>query len=213
MIMQSRSAVVARGLGLSLVALAILAVLASETVRFGQRPLLLTEDETAALTDEGPLVGAEQPLASRDAGRAGWAGHLRRVEDALAAKNVSAAELAWREAYGEALRSRRWEGLIEAGDTYLRLGEVAGARRASQAKARELYLAALFRARQQGSLDGVLRATEAFAALGDREVAEQGVAIAQHLATRARDAQAGERVRMVAHQLALRFAGLPSPEF
>jgi hypothetical protein len=78
----------------------------------------------------------------------------------------------WREAYREALRSRRWETLLEVGD---RAAEIA-AREASpefRAEARRAYLAALFRARALRSAEGVRRVAEAFASLGDREVADQ----------------------------------------
>lgn len=119
-----------------------------------------------------------------------WAPHIKRVDEALAQKNFSVAVRAWGDAYTAALGSRRWEGMIEVGDAYLRIGERLAYRRAFVAKAREAYLAAVFRARQQRSLDGVLRATEAFAALGDRQVVAQCLTIAKDLAGRDAQAQA-----------------------
>ena len=120
-----------------------------------------------------------------------WTAPLQRVEQALTGRNISAAEVAWHEAYGAALRSRqRWDGLIEVGEAYLRIGEVANGRQAAQATARRLYLSALFRARQQGALDGVLRTAAAFAALRDREAVTQCLHVADQLAERARDPQA-----------------------
>ncbi len=130
-----------------------------------------------------------------------WTGPIRRVDEALARKNVNAAEQAWLDAFGAALKSRRWDGMVEAGDAYLRLGGLGGFSKAAEAKARQIYLAALFRARQQESLDGVLRTAEAFAALGDSELVNRCLRIAQSLAARARDAQARERVREVVDRL------------
>lgn len=131
-----------------------------------------------------------------------WAVHLQVMDDALKTKSISAAARAWREAYGSALGSRDWQGMIEVGEASLRIGQVAGTRQAAEAKARDAYLTALFRARQQGSLAGVLRAAEAFAALGDREVVEQSLRIADSLAARDPDPVARERVRAFAAQLA-----------
>jgi len=119
-----------------------------------------------------------------------WAPHIGRVDEALAQKNFSVAVRAWGDAYGAALGSRRWEGMIAVGDAYLRIGDRLAYRRAFVAKAREAYLAAVFRARHQRSLDGVLRAAEAFAALGDRQVVAQCLTIAKDLAGRDPKAQA-----------------------
>ncbi len=144
-------------------------------------------------------------------GEAPWTAYLQRVEDALAQKNVSAAERAWHYAYGAALWSRHWDGPVEVGDAYLRIGEVAGGRKVAEAKARRLYLAALFRARQQGSLTGVLRVAEAFAAVGDREAADQALWVAEELAAQARDAQARDRARVVADRWAARILTAETP--
>lgn len=187
-------------LGLFLMGVAFLGGVATDQARFDDlRTGVLTLERTAPV--------------DRETGGAPWTAHLERVEAALAHRNVSTAELAWRASYVEALRSRRWEGMLEVGEASLRIGEVAGARKPAEAKARQAYLTALFRARQQESLDGVLRAAEAFAALGDREVAEQGVYVAQRLAARAQDAQASERVRVVAERLTARLSGPESSEF
>jgi hypothetical protein len=124
-----------------------------------------------------------------------WVVPLQRLNTALASPNVTAAEEAWHEAHRAALGSRqRWDGLIEVGEAYLRIGEVADERQATQPTARRLYLTALFRARQQGSLDGVLGTAEAFAALGDREVVIQCLRVADQVAERAHDPEARARV-------------------
>jgi hypothetical protein len=57
-------------------------------------------------------------------------------------------------------------------------------------EARRAYLAALTYARAQRSLEGVLRATESFARLGDRDMVVQGIRVARDLAGEDDDAQA-----------------------
>jgi hypothetical protein len=127
-----------------------------------------------------------------------WAISLRRVESALTQKNVSAAERAWHEAYVAALRSRsRWDGLVAVGDAYLRIGEVANGRKAAEARTRELYSDALFRARALGSLEGVLRTAQAFADLGDREAVERCLHIAELLAAREANPQSQARMSLL----------------
>ena len=133
-----------------------------------------------------------------------WEIHIQKVDEALAERNADAAVRAWHDAYIAALGSWRWEGMVAVGDAYLRIGEGPVSRHASQAKARQIYLAALFRAHQQVSLDGVLRAAEAFADLGDREVVEQSIRIAERLAEQDGDPQAGNRVRTFAERWAAR---------
>ncbi len=131
-----------------------------------------------------------------------WANHIRTLDDALAKKNISAAERALHQAYLAALGSRHWEGMVEVGDATLRVGEVSGYRKVSEAKARRMYLQAFVRARQQGSIDGLLRTAEAFSALGDREVADQGIRLVERLAEQARDTEARDRVRVFRERLA-----------
>ena len=132
-------------------------------------------------------LGTEAQLA--------WRPQLHKVDEALAQNDLAGAAMLWREAYAAALKSRHWEGMVATGDAYRRLGERAGFKKASEAKAREAYLAALFRARNEGSLEGVLRAAERFAQLGDREVVEQCIRVARSVAARTRDPRADERVR------------------
>jgi hypothetical protein len=131
-----------------------------------------------------------------------WTVHLRQVDDALARRDVGAAERAWRDAYAAAVASRRWEGMIEVGDVARRIGEVTGARATADARARRAYRPALFQARQLKSLDGVLRTAEAFSSLGDRQVVAQCLRIAERLAAETRDAQARERVSTLSERLA-----------
>jgi hypothetical protein len=123
------------------------------------------------------------PEALRPA-TAPWATHLAAVDEALRAGDVMAAQKAWHAAYGAALGSRRWDGFADTGDAYLRVGRASGSPAAGVPRARDLYLTALFRARDVGSLDGVLRVAASFNALGDREVTVQATRMAHRLAAR-----------------------------
>jgi hypothetical protein len=109
----------------------------------------------------------------------------------------------WQEARSAALRSGAWSALVEVGDASLRIGELAAARGGARAEARGLYLRALFQARAQGSLDGVLRVTEAFAGLGDQDVVERGLRVARQLAA-AQGPAAWDRVREATIRLGAR---------
>jgi hypothetical protein len=148
-------------------------------------PVLLMATVRDAGADHA--IGAETQLA--------WQARLLKVEQAMARGDFAAAETLWREAYAAALRSRHWEGMIAAGDTYRALGARAGFREASVAKARQAYLSALFRARSEGSLAGVLITAERFAELGDREVVEECIRVARQVAAQSRDPYAEEHLR------------------
>jgi hypothetical protein len=125
---------------------------------------------------------ASEPAVVRD--DRPWARHLAIADEAAAAGDVTHALAAWHDAYGAALGSRRWEGFADAGDAYLRLTRAAGVPTSGVPRARELYLSALFRARDARSLEGVLRIADAFEALGDHEVTRHAVKMAAHLAVR-----------------------------
>src|SRR5437773_5537019 len=55
-----------------------------------------------------------------------WRAQLKKVDAALANNDVSAAELAWRETYAAALKSRHWEGMVAVGDAYRQVGDAGG---------------------------------------------------------------------------------------
>ena len=118
-----------------------------------------------------------------------WTSHLEAMDVAIAASNASAAVLAWRHAYSCALDQPGWRGLVDVAGAALRIGAIPGFKKAAESRARESYWTALFRARRQGSLNGVLDAAEAFGALGDRVMVEQCVRIAERLATLLRIAE------------------------
>jgi hypothetical protein len=121
-----------------------------------------------------------QPTASAVAATP-WAPHIADVDAALRAHDLAVASAASTEAYRAALASRRWEGLVEAADAYRRVADAAGAPQAGVPRARELYLAALFRARDAGSVEGVVRVAQAFDSLGDRDAADQAIRTAQRM--------------------------------
>lgn len=124
-----------------------------------------------------------------------WRAQLQKAEAALADGDLATAEDAWRSAHAAALKSRHWEGMVAVGDAYRRLGDLAGFHQAAQAKARQSYLTALFRARSEASVDGVLRVADRFADLGDHDVVKQCIRVARSIAARTRDPHAQQSVR------------------
>src|SRR5262245_5069738 len=155
----------------------------------------MTKSSWALVTTTGVCVGllsgvlgtsavaplrSVQPTASAIAATP-WASHVAAVDAALRVRDLSAASAAATEAYRAAQASRRWDGLVEAADAYLRVADAAGAPQAGVPRARELYLAALFRARDAGSVEGVVRVAEAFDSLGDREAADHAIRTAQRM--------------------------------
>jgi hypothetical protein len=140
-----------------------------------------------------------------------WTGRLRSVDRALADGNVMAAETAWQEARRHALRSRGWEAMLDLGDASRRIGQRGGFPGSAEAKARTAYLTALFRARDRGSLDGALRAAEAFTSLGDWEVAALCARVADGLAGSAQDAQAHQHHRAFKERWGRELGGAAGP--
>jgi hypothetical protein len=142
--------------------------------------------------------------------------HYQQADEALAAGDVVLALRHWREGHAVAVASRRWEGLVEAGDLYRRIGARGGFYAEAVARARDCYLTALLRARGERSLDGVLRATDAFIGLGDAPIVDRGLEIAREVAVRDADPRARQRVERLAARWAARAgragAGLPVEE-
>jgi hypothetical protein len=142
------------------------------------------------------------------ASRLTWEQRLEKVDGALASRDLPAAHEAVREAvyeaYAAALRSHAWEPLLRAADAQLRVDAASGFAGRGRERARVNYLAALFRAREQRSLDGVLLAAEAFARLGDDAVVQQALDVARELA--GRDPAARERVDRAVTELGARVA-------
>ena len=122
-----------------------------------------------------------------------WSPAIEQVDTALARKEYSAALRAANDAYTLALGTTRWDGMVCAGDLYRRIGEATGLRRSFESKAREAYQKAFFRARQQASVEGILRVTEGYHALGDTQMVGLGIRVAERLAARDPEAQADIR--------------------
>lgn len=151
------------------------------------------------------LLGALEVTLARGGGPvpkpdAPWQSPLQDMDSALAREDLASAATARHKAHLAALSERSWDGFLAVGDAALRLGDASGHRSAMEPEARRAYLSALTCARSQRSLDGVLRATESFAYLGDRDVVEQGLRMARELAGRDPDAQ--QRVATLAERWA-----------
>jgi hypothetical protein len=139
---------------------------------------------------EWTRVPASQPVptpvareaAGESPGRMEPGVSLALVDQALDRRDLKAALGAWHVAHEAALRAEGWEALIDVGDAWLRIGDLGGDDAAPYGRAREVYLAAMFRARRQGSLEGVLRVAEIFGALGDEDLATQCARIAERMA-------------------------------
>ncbi len=130
-----------------------------------------------------------------------WVAHVQRMNEALARGDVGAAVRAQHEAYSAALGSRGWEGMAAVGDASVGPAELSGARAAMVPGARRAYLVALFHARRQRSIEGVLYVAEAFAALGDRDAARQALVTASAMAAGTQQTEIAERMRAIRERL------------
>ena len=146
---------------------------------------------------ERPVSSGQTPSTDSTAER------ITAIGEAIQRGDLATARAAWHDAYRSLRRTRDWQGMAALGDTALGIAGASGARQPWEGDARQAYLGALFRARAEASLDGVLRATEGFATLGDRDVAEEGLRIAESVAVRTGTAEARDRV--LAHRA--RFEG------
>lgn len=137
------------------------------------------------------LAGVEVLTAAvpRAAAPRAWTTPLGQADEAFDAGDSAAALSWWREARAAAVRSGQWEGMIEVGDAARRFAD-------GGPRARQAYLTALFRARQQRSLDGVLSAAIGFGELGDRDALVQALRMAAR--TAGSDSRAQARVKVIA---------------
>ena len=142
----------------------------------------------AMTTDRKAITGPPRHLD--------WNQHLQAAESARTRGDAAAATRAWREAYGAARRAHGWMAPIAVADAHFALP--SDARAALRPPARELYMEALFRARTDHSLEGVLRAGEGFERLGDREVVAHVVRIARQVAGGGAEREALARLRALA---------------
>jgi hypothetical protein len=128
------------------------------------------------------VVTAETPTPDPDAR---WREPLGRAEAALASGQSREAERAWKEAQ----RAAMWpgvppSGLVNVGLAYLKIGEAAHGRQTAVARARQLFLRAMFRARERGDFDGLTAVSRAFAVVGDCEMSGRVHAVALDLTPR-----------------------------
>jgi hypothetical protein len=130
-----------------------------------------------------------------------WDQYIQAMDDALARDDFYAADLARQTAYLLALGSRRWDAMAAVGDAYVRFVDSRGASPTLRPEARPIYRSALLRAREQGSIEGVLRVSEAFAALGDKEVAREGLAMAVAMAAVSHGSYDAARVEALTERL------------
>ena len=119
-------------------------------------------------------VGARETVFTNS-----WRGHLRSVDRALGQRDVDEARRAWKDAHLAAVESFSWEGLIATGQASLRIGDATEGRPLAEPAARRAFFAALYRACRENSVEGILRAAEAFDDLGDREVVEECLGLAE----------------------------------
>jgi len=114
-----------------------------------------------------------------------WRQHLREMEDAIVTGQAAAAVRAWHRAHAAVIDQPGWQPIVRVAEAARNIGAIPGFARAAEARARETYWIALFRAHREGSLAGVLETAEGFGVLGDRNMVEQCIRIAEGLATRA----------------------------
>lgn len=128
-----------------------------------------------------------------------WNMYLQVMDHAVAQRDLTTAERAWREARGEALRTRGWPPLIQVGDAAVRISALDGRRGVYVSRARDLYLAALTRARADRSIEGVVQVAQSFSALGDHHIVEQCLVIAEGLGASA-DSETIARLRELSYR-------------
>jgi len=148
---------------------------------------MIVDAPAPASGSSGETGGTGTPVPPRtEPRRAGsdtpWRTHLRTAERAVDRGDVRGALQAWEEAHVAAIESSTWEGLLETGRTGLRTGLLRRGARIDESAARRAFFAALYRACRANSFEGVVRSADAFSALGDREVVDECLGLAQLLA-------------------------------
>jgi hypothetical protein len=154
-----------------------------------------------AMTSAPVGAPAPQVAAESQIGPPTWQRVLDAMDRSLGREDITAAEIAWHAARGHAIRSRQWDAFLAVGAGALRIGDHDVVREPYRARAREAWLSALLRARQQGALDGVLSVAEAFGSLGDRDAVVHALQIADSLAARDGHGDAHGRVAGVRQRL------------
>jgi hypothetical protein len=127
----------------------------------------------------GAKGGGDSNTASSDQ-------YIQAMDDALARGDFYAADMARQTAYLMALGSGHWEAMAAVGDAYARFLGYPGASPTLRSEAGRIYHSALVRAGQEGSIEGLLRVSEALAALGETRGAREGLAMASAMAAASR---------------------------
>jgi hypothetical protein len=117
---------------------------------------------------------------------ASWDEYITVMDEALTRGDVRAAEMARQGAFLAARGSRRWDAMLAVGDASVRLMRSPDVSLTLRPEVGQIYRWALFRARQQDSLEGVVRVSEAFIEFGDRDAARDGLAMATAMLTASR---------------------------
>ena len=179
-----RRIVIAISLGVGLLVFGVLIGIAIDQMRFDRhRAAVLKPYEDALRHRNEALMSLELATTGRHRSfETQWRQSLEDIDNARQTGNPGRAVAAWREAYRAAVRTGRWDTMIDVGDAALRVGAVPGLREPPEAAARRSYLPALVRARGQRSLEGILRACEGFALLGDMPVVQQCLAMGHETA-------------------------------
>jgi hypothetical protein len=128
---------------------------------------LMLSGTASAAEPEGPTADAA------------WIAHIETVDAELRRGEIGTMLRAWHAACASALGGGTWDAMI-ASDAALR--QSTGFKVAFAAKARQAYHVAFFRAHHQASVEGVRRAGDCFAALGEEELAAQCRVAAERLA-------------------------------
>lgn len=139
-----------------------------------------------------------------------WRQHLAEMDDAIATGQAAVAVRAWHRAHAAVIDQPGWQPIVRVAEAARRIGAIPGFARAAEARARETYWIALFRAHREGSLAGVMETAEGFGVLGDRNMVEQCIRIAEGLATRpGQESERAYDVRSVAADLLRRYFDPP----
>jgi hypothetical protein len=188
--------VIAAAVIVSLVALGFVFGVAVNRVQAGRaRPSVLTQDEDALRQRNRQFMAIElRTHGHHQAFQREWQQRLERIDEAVVLGDTKTAVAVWREAYAASMRSGHWRDLIDVGDAAILIGDVQDFPETAAGAARRSFLTALYRAKAQRSVEGVLRAAEGFASLGDGAAVQNCVAIANRVA----DTDAASRAQVQA---------------
>ncbi|MBM3217751.1 MAG: hypothetical protein FJZ38_03565 [Candidatus Rokubacteria bacterium] len=92
-----------------------------------------------------------------------WAERLQTLDEAIAARSLSRATYEWREAYGAALGTMKWQPLADVADRALVIDAMAGGRTRYPDEAERIYRFALARARAAQATEGIEHLTATLA--------------------------------------------------